>query len=750
MYYRFLDNNSKNNHKTLKMKNLVLLFMGVLFVFGHFAGTAQEVKQITPEMLWRTGDFYPQRVSGLNSMNDGEHYSVLEKRATEIVMYKYENGEKVKTILKLRDLKNDKIRYIENYVFSRDENRILLQTNSNYIYRRSFTADFFVYDVVKKELTPVSENGAQQLATFSPDGNKVAFVRENNLYYKDLLEGIEVQVTFDGKRNEIINGAPDWVYEEEFEFARGYEWSIDSKKIAYYKFNEKKVKQFNMTMFKGMAPSMDENALYPENYTFKYPKAGEENSKVVILVYDLQSKKHTTMESGNEEYIPRIKWTQEADKLCIYSLNRHQNKLQYLLADAASGKSKIIFTDTDKAYVDEKYFDYTTFLTDRQHFIVASERDGYNHLYLCNMEGNIVNQITKGAWDVTDYLGYDSKNQLVYYQASVSKPYNHEVFSIKINGKRNNLISSGKGVASIDFSKGYKYFVQRFSNHETPPVYTVHSYKGRVLRTLEDNKTLKEKVAEYGGTNKEFFTFKTSDDTLLYGYMIKPHNFDPNKKYPLFMTQYSGPNSQSVTNSWDFGWSQLLAQKGYIVACVDPRGTGHRGRDFRKVTYLELGKYETIDQIEAAKYLGNLPYIDEERIGIYGWSYGGFLASLCITKGAEYFKTAIAVAPVTNWRYYDNIYTERFMRTPQENPDGYDSNSPINHVDKLEGKFLLVHGTADDNVHVQNTMEFAEALVQANKDFRMQLYTNRNHGIYGGNTRFHLFNLMTNFIFENL
>jgi len=732
------------------MNRLNRILLGVLFVFLPFVGISQTVKEITPQMLWQSREFSPQYVSGLNSMNDGEHYTVIENRNTEIVKYKYENGEKVQTLLSINDLGVDNIPYIEEYTFSSNEQLVMIQCNSNYIYRRSFTADFYVYDFAAKKLIPVSDKGAQQLATFSPDGSMVAFVRENNIFIKNLKTNTETQVTLDGKRNEIINGAPDWVYEEEFEFARAFEWSADSKKLAYYKFDETKVKQFNMTMFKGEQPEIEENMLYPENYEFKYPKAGEENSKVSIWAYNIDTKFTRALTSGTEEYVPRIKWTQDANLLCIFSLNRHQNKLNYLLADATTGKAKVVFTDTDSAYIDEKYFDYTTFLADKLHFIVASERDGYNHLYLCDLNGKVVNQITKGAWDVTDYLGYDEASKTVYYEASVSKPYNREVFAINVNGKKNKQISTGEGTASINFSEGYKFYVQTFSNHNTPPVITVHNSKGLVLRTLKDNAALKEKVAQFGGTNKEFFTFKTTEGVELYGYMIKPHDFDANKKYPVFMTQYSGPNSQSVSNRWEFGWSQLLAQKGYIVACVDPRGTGNRGRDFRKVTYLQLGKYETIDQIEAAKYLGTLPFIDKSRIGIYGWSYGGFMASLCITKGADYFKTAIAVAPVTNWRYYDNIYTERFMRTPQENPEGYDSNSPVNHADKLKGKFLLIHGTADDNVHVQNSMEFAEALVQANKDFRMQYYTNRNHGIYGGNTRFHLQMLMTNFILENL
>jgi len=736
------------------MKKLLLtLFISVLLINIQTPANAQEAKKdVTLEGVMKAYSFYPKSVYGLRSMNDGIHYTTLEGRGTKINKYSYKTGDFIETILNTLKLDTTKIKRASEYQFSDDETKILLYTNRERIYRRSFTADYYVYDRKTNKLTGLSDNGKQQLATFSPDGKKIAFVRKNNIFIKNLIDNTETQITFDGKFNFIINGAPDWVYEEEFEFNKAFAWSPDSKKLAFMRFDESKVKMFNMTKFQGSHPTIKKNALYPENYAFKYPKAGESNSIVSVHVYNSDTKKITTMDVGKEtdQYIPRIKWTNSSDNLCIFRLNRLQNKLELLFANPNTGVSNVIYTDENKYYIDEVNFDYLTFLKDNKHFVILNEKDGWNHIYLYDMQGNMIRKLTKGNWDVSNFIGFDEKKKTFYFIASAESPLQREVYSVKINGKKIKKLSTMAGTNSAVFSKNYKYYINYFSNINTPTYVTIHNSNGKLIRVLEDNKNLKERLKNYKCAKKEFFKFKTSEGVELNGWILKPADFDPAKKYPVLMTQYSGPNSQEVKDSWDFGYNQVLASKGYIVACVDGRGTGARGEEFRKMTYLQLGKYETIDQIEAAKYLRSLPYIDSTRIGIWGWSYGGFMTCLCMEKGNGIFKAGIAVAPVTNWRYYDNIYTERFMRTPQENPDGYDDNSPLFFADKLQGKLLICHGTADDNVHLQNTLEFSEKLVQANKQFEMQIYTNRNHSIYGGNTRFHLFTRMLNFITNNL
>lgn len=732
----------------MKKRGILLQLMITVFIFNTL--TAQKpYKELTIES-WMYGLFYPNSVSGLNSLNDGIHYAAVDQ-GRHILKYSYETGKLVDTLFSLEQKGTSVLSRITDYNLSKDESKILIPTDIERIYRYSYSAGYYIWTTENSTLTALSENGKQRLATFSPDGSKVAFVHDNNIFIKDIETSIETQITFDGKINEIINGLPDWVYEEEFEFTRGFEWSPDGKKIAYYKFDESNVKEFGLIMYGGQAPKYADNTLYPEYRRFKYPKAGEDNSKVSVHVYNLNEKITTVMQTEEVEYIPRIRWTKNPDLLGIFTLNRHQNIFRILLADAGTGKSKTLYTEENKYFIDERNYDYIIFLEDKEHFILLGEKDGYNHIYLYDMQGKEVRQITKGEWDVTEYLGYDVKKKLIYYIAAEKSPLRRELYSIRLDGKKKNCLSTIKGTNEVSFSKGFQYYINTVSNIKTPPYITINKANGDLIRVLEDNAYLKHSAEEYGGLHKEFFTFTTSENVLLNGYMIKPPDFDPDKKYPVFMTQYSGPNSQTVTDNWDFGnWEYVLSHKGYIVVSVDGRGTGARGEEFRKMTYLQLGKYETIDQIETAKYIGGLSYVDSNRIGIYGWSYGGFMAALCMTKGADYFKAGISVAPVTNWRYYDNIYTERFMRTPQENPDGYDTNSPINHVDKLEGKYLLIHGMADDNVHLQNSTEFAEALVQAGKQFDMQYYTNRNHSIYGGYTRLHLYRKMTDFIIENL
>lgn len=736
------------------MKNTFLsIALLALYILPTSNAEAQNgTKQFEFDDFFKNYTFYSPGVRGFRSMKDGETYSVAENRGAKLVAHSYETGETVKTILDLSTISNDSIKSFSDYSFNADETKVLLLTNKEAIYRRSFTANYFVYDIAKQTLTPVSENGKQQLATFSPDGNKIAFVRKNNLFYTDLLTGNETQITTDGKFNYIINGVPDWVYEEEFEFNKAFEWSPDGKYLAWIRFDESKVPQFSMTLFQGQEPALDEYKLYPGLETFKYPKAGEPNSVVSVHTFNIATSGKQTMDIGTETdlYIPRIRFTQDPGQLAIFRLNRLQNKLEILLAAPSTGKTQVLLTETNKYYLDETYFDDIQFLDDKIHFTMRSERDGYAQIYLYNMQGKMESQVTNGNFDVTELNGCDVKNKLVYYTSAEPTPYQREVYCIKWDGTGKKKLTTKIGTNSAKFSEGFKFYTITSSNVKTPSSTLLYNAKGKTVRVLDDSKLLVEKLKEYKFNYREFFNFNTSENVNLNGWMLKPLGFDPAKKYPVFMTQYSGPNSQSALDNWDLGWEEYLAQLGYIVVCVDGRGTGGRGEAFRKVTYMQLGKFETIDQIETAKYLGSLSYVDASRIGIWGWSFGGYISSSCMVKGNGIFKTGIAVAPVTNWRYYDNIYTERFMRTPQENPDGYDQNSPLNFAKDFKGNFLICHGTADDNVHVQNTMEFTERLVQANKQFEMQLYTNRNHGIYGGNTTYHLYTRMINFILEKL
>jgi len=736
------------------MKNyfLNITLIAIYFLVASNTTAQNGSKQFEFDDFFKNNTFYSPGVRGFRSMKDGENYIVAEGRGTNLVLHSYKTGETVKTLLDLAAFSNASLKSFSDYSFNVDESKVLLLTDREAIYRRSFSANYFVYDIVKQTLTPVSENGKQQLATFSLDGSKVAFVRQNNLFFVDLASAKETQITSDGKFNYIINGAPDWVYEEEFEYNKAFEWSPDSKYLAWVRFDESKVPLFSMSMFQGQEPSLDENKLYPGVTTFKYPKAGDPNSIVSVHTYNIASAEKQTMDIGTETdiYIPRIRFTQDPGQLAVFRLNRLQNKLEILIAAPSSGKTHVLLTETNKYFLDETYFDDIKFLEDKIHFTMVSERDGYSHIYIYNMQGKMVHQVTKGNFDITEFNGCDVKNKLIYYTSAEPTPYQRDVYSIKWDGTAKKKLSVITGTNAAKFSEGFNYYTITSSNVKTPSATVLYNNKGETVRILDDSKVLNDKLKDYKFGYREFFSFNTSENVNLNGWMLKPVSFDPAKKYPVFMTQYSGPNSQEALDNWGLGWEDYLAQLGYIVVCVDGRGTGGRGETFRKMTYMQLGKYETTDQIETAKYLGSLMYVDAKRIGIWGWSFGGYISSSCMVKGNGIFKTGIAVAPVTNWRYYDNIYTERFMRTPQENPDGYDMNSPLNFAKDFNGNLLICHGMADDNVHVQNTLEFTERLVQANKQFEMQLYTNRNHGIYGGNTRYHLYTRMTNFILEKL
>ena len=717
----------------LNMKKILIFFIG-------FATVVQaQKKDISLEDIWKKDTFRADYMNSLNSMN-GDFYSLLNsyEGSSTVDKYSYETLEKVATIVDSKDLNG--IQYIESYSFNNDETKLILGTNFKPIFRHSFLGTFFVYDIATKTLSLIGED--IQEPTFSPDSKKIAYAKQNNLYIKDFSNDETVfQITNSGKKNEIINGITDWVYEEEFGFVKAFEWSTDSKNLAYLRFDESKVKTFSMDVYgKGK---------YPTQEVFKYPKAGEDNAKVTLHIFSLVTNKTAEIIVGEYEYIPRINWTKNADLLAVRTLNRHQNDLKLYFVSASTFDSTLILNETDKAYVDVN--DDLTFLEDNS-FIWTSEKDGFNHIYHYDKSGKLINQVTKGNWEVTSYYGYNAAKKTIYYQSIENGSINRGVYSISLKGEDKKLLSNTTGTNNAAFSKNLNYFINTFSDANTPPVYTLRNSDGKVLKTIKDNAALKETIAGYNLSKKEFSTISINGNDLNM-YMIKPSNFDATKKYPVLMYQYSGPGSQQVANRWngtnDY-WHQMLAQDGYIIVCVDGRGTGFKGRDFKKVTYLNLVKYETEDQIAVAKELAQLPYVDAKRIGIWGWSFGGHMSTNCILKGNDVFATAIAVAPVTTWRFYDTIYTERYMRTPEENPTGYDDNSPLNYPELLQGNYLLVHGTGDDNVHVQNSYRMIEALVQANKQFEWAMYPDKNHGIYGGNTRLHLYTKMTNFIKNNL
>ena len=717
----------------------------LLLVFNIFFSIAQN-KDIALEDIWVNSTFYTKGLESFQSMRSGDYYTVLNHNSygTYLDKYDYATLEKVETVVLGKDLPY--IDRFESYTFDREEKQLLLGVDLKKVYRRSKVGKFYVYDLPSKELTLVAEAPIQEPA-FSPDGKKVAYVQDNNLYVKLLDSGDVLQITSDGKKGRVINGITDWVYEEEFYLVRAFEWNESSDKIAFFRFDETEVPEFSMDIYG--------SSLYPQQQTFKYPKPGENNSVVSLHMHDLKTNTTKTVKLGDlgQHYLPRMKWTKDPNLLTVTTLNRHQNNLNLVLVDAKRLSASLLLHEKDEAYL--RVHDHLTFLNDNS-FIWTSESDGFNHLYHYDKNGKLLRQITEGDWEVTAFYGVDEKTKRVFYQSTEEGSINRSVYSIGISGKKKEKLSKYIGTNSAAFSNSFKYFVNTFSSATTPTSYTLmDAVTGKEVQEIRNNLDLAEKLAAYNLPAKEFSVLSTPNGDLNM-WMIKPADFDPNKTYPLLMFQYSGPGSQKVDNRWhniwyhDY-WHMMLSQKGYVIACVDGRGTGFKGRDFKKVTYKELGKFEVEDQIEAARQLGKLPYIDENNIGIWGWSYGGFMSSLAITKGADVFKMAIAVAPVTSWRFYDTVYTERYLQTPQENPHGYDENSPINHVDKLQGAFLLIHGSSDDNVHVQNTTRMVNALVEANKQFDLFIYPDRAHGISEGkNTRLHLFQKMTNFIEEHL
>ena len=721
------------------MKKSPLLLL-IVFFLCHFSVLLAQNKQLSLKEIY-DGTFSVKGLDKLQSLKNGKQYTILSvdkvTATSSIQKYEYKTQKKLETIVS----SSSSIPYFTSYEFSGDESRLLLATALEPIYRRSTLGFYYVYDLKTKEISAVSSSKIQE-PTFSPDGSKVAYVRNNNIYVWDIASNNTKQLTLDGVKNKIINGVTDWVYEEEFAFVRAFEWNSDGSKLAFIRFDETKVPEFSMDVYGA--------DLYQAQTVFKYPKAGENNSEVSLHIVDVDTYQITSVDLDDPYYIPRIKWMQDPNSLSVQTLNRHQNRLRLYTVSARNNSSNLLLEETDDAYV--SVTDDLTFMADDS-FIWTSEKDGFKHIYLYDAEGKLMNQVTKGPWEVTKYYGYDQNEDLIYYQSTENGSINRDVYSVGSNGGNKRRLTTKIGQNAADFSSDFTYFINTYSSATNPPEYTLHnSLSGKKVKDILFNHELLSKLEHYRINPKEFSTISINGNELNM-WMIKPTDFDTTKIYPLFMTQYSGPGSQKVSNSWmdtnDY-WFQMLANEGYIVVCVDGRGTGYKGAEFKKVTYKELGKYEVEDQIAAAKKLSGLPYIDETRTGIWGWSYGGFMSTNCLLKGNDTFEMAIAVAPVTSWRFYDSIYTERFMRTPQENPSGYDENSPLNYPELLKGNYLLVHGSADDNVHLQNTMRMVEALIRANKQFDWAIYPDKNHSINGGNTRLHLYTKMTNFIKENL
>ncbi len=716
----------------MDMKNKFLLTL--CLCASVVISTAQE---ITLEDIWTKGTFNAKGVAGFNSMNDGRYYSAQDK-FENIIRYAFADGNVVDTILRKSDVNINGF----SYSFSDNEQKILLQTNFKQIYRHSFAANIYVYNINTKTLTqPINEQ--VMLAEFAPDGNKLAYVKNNNLYVFDFTSNKETQITTDGKTNNIINGATDWVYEEEFALSKGFYWNKNGTQLAYYRFDESAVREFNMPMY---------GKLYPEDYRFKYPKAGVANSVIEIYTYNFNTGGNQKIDIGEETdvYIPRIHWTQNANTLCIQRMNRLQNKLELLLANTTNGSTQTVYTEENKAYIDVPEI---TFLADGKSFIMNSEKSGWNHLYHYNMNGKLIKQITQGNWDVDQFYGINPKTKTLYISTSEVNSTERYVYAIGVDGKNKKQLTARKGWNSATFNADFSYYMLSNSSINTPSYYALCNATGKEVRVLEDNKLLANKMKQYALADAEMANYTNAYGEILNAFILKPKQFDATKKHPVLMYVYGGPGHQLAVNRWmgaNYFWYQMLAAKGYIIVCVDGRGTGFKGEAFKKTTYLQLGKYEIEDQIYVAKQLGKLTYVDASRIGIWGWSFGGYMSSLGISKGADIFKTAIAVAPVTNWKYYDNIYTERFMRTPQENGTNYDDNSPINHVEKIKGNYLIIHGTADDNVHFQNAVEMVNAMINKGVKFDSEFYPNKNHGIGGAKTRLHLYERMTRYILEKL
>lgn len=733
------------------MKKLMMMcLMALLAVTGMRASDKMDLKRLAQ------GEFSASRISGIDPLAGTDQYAQISQDGKQIVQYSFKTGKKTGVLFDVDNTQGEKISSFDGYMMAPDGKRMLVRTQTQMIYRRSYKAEFYIYTVGTRKLEHLSTGGPQEMPVWSPDGTQVAFMRDNNIFLVKLLyDNSESQVTKDGKFNEIINGVPDWVNEEEFSFNSALTFNADGTMLCWLKYDESKVKEYSLQLFKGLNPERKEYEVYPGSYSYKYPKAGEDNSKVSAWSYDIKSHKTRQLQVplDADGYMPRILPTDNADKILVYTMNRHQDVLNLYTVNPRSTLSQLLIKESVSKYVKEEAME--AILVGKDYVLMPSDRDGYMHLYLYDQNGKLLRKIGDGNYDITSVYGYDEKTGDVYYQAAMLNPHDRQICVTHKNGKTVRLTNQ-EGWNDAVFSGDYKYFVNTWSDINNPYVYTTRNNQGKVIATHLDNKELKDKTLQYGWTNKEMFSFTSSEGVKLDGWMVKPAEFDPNKKYPVIMFQYSGPGNQQVVNSWNAGsmgqgcaYDQYLAQQGFIVVCVDGRGTGGRGAEFEKCTYQHLGNLEAKDQVETALYLGSLPYVDKDNIGIWGWSYGGYCTLMSMSEGRAVFKAGVAVAPPTSYRFYDTVYTERYMRTPQENPDGY-ADCAISRADKLHGSLLICHGAADDNVHPQNTFEYTEALVQADKDFKEMLYTNRNHGIYGGNTRNHLLRQITNWFVEHL
>lgn len=702
------------------------------------------------------GQFAAQQIGGINPIKGTDLYAQLSQDNKQILQYSFKTGKQTAILFDVNNTQGEHIDKFDGYIMSPDGRHILIATKRQNVYRRSYKAVFYIYTVQSRKLERLSDGGPQQAPVWSPDGNQVAFVRDNNIFLVKLLYGnSESQVTKDGKMNEVINGIPDWVNEEEFGFNSALVFTADGSMLCWIKYDESKVKQYSLQLFKGRSPELTENAIYPGTYSYKYPKAGEENSRVSAWSYDIKSHRiqQLNIPLATDGYMPRIVSTVDPDKIVIYTMNRHQDVLNLYSVNPRSTISHLLIKESVPKYVKEEAM--ANIRLTKDFILFPSDRDGYMHLYLYNSNGTLKRKIGDGNFDITDVYGIDESTGDVYYQAASLSAHDRQVYVSHANGKSERLTHQ-EGWNSAIFSGDFQYFINIWSDYNTPYMYTTCRNNGKIIATNVDNHDLKSKIRRYGWTKRETFSFTTSDGVRLDGWMVKPANFDTSKKYPVIMYQYSGPGSQQVVNSWSAGamgqggaFDQYLAQQGFIVVCVDGRGTGGRGADFEKNTYLRLGDLESKDQVETASYLATLPYVDKDNIGIWGWSFGGFNTLMSMSNGKPIFKAGVAVAPPTDWRFYDTVYTERYMRTPKENPDGYNDN-PIQRADKLHGALLICHGMADDNVHPQNSFEYAEALVQSDKDFKEIYYTNRNHSIFGGNTRNHLLRQITEWFITHL
>lgn len=719
----------------------------LLLMLVPLAARGLDLRSIT------NGQYLTESIHGVEAASDGESYTQLGDDGKTIVRYSFKTGKAVETLF---DAKGTKVERISGYIMSPDGKRMLIETNRHSIYRHSFTADYYIYTIASRKMVPLSTNGAQQTPLFSPDGTMIAFVRDNNIFLIKLLyDNAESQVTKDGKKNEVINGIPDWVNEEEFGNNRAMVFTADSKKLVWVRYDEKAVAEYSMPLYKGLDPEFTEFAEYPGAYTYKYPVAGADNAKCTVWSFDIASRQTRQLQVpvDADGYIPRIKMTNDATKVLVLTLNRHQDCLRVYMANPLSTVSQLLIEDKTPKYVKEE--SVSQFMVTDKYMLLPSERDGWMHLYLYNLNGQLLRQVEQGDYEVSDVYGVDDQTGNVYYASHQYGATDQRVFMTQANGKTVCLTDKA-GWSSAVFSSDYKSFIHVWSNLNTPPVVTICNNNGKVVATLVDNKELREKLAKEQLGTRELFTLTTSEGVKLNGWMVKPADFDTSKRYPVIMYQYSGPGSQQVKDAWNIGMynqgavlEQYLCQQGFLCVCVDGRGTGGRGADFEKSTYLRLGELEARDQVETALWLGKQSYVDKDRIAIWGWSYGGFNTLMSMSEGRPVFRAGVAIAPVTSWRFYDSIYTERFMRTPKENPNGYDRN-PISRASQLHGALLLCHGSADDNVHLRNTAEYTEALVQADKDFSQLVYTNRNHNISGGNTRHHLFRQCVSFLKEKM